>query len=144
MSSESPKVGIGIIIPNNQGKILIEKRIGSHAPKYSIPGGHLEPGETFEQAAIREAKEENDLTLKSPAVIAVTNNLETFRSEGLHYISVIVLASTFEGEPKIMEPKKCADLFWCDPKDVPEPHFDASRLAIQCYLNGTVYEGIAS
>jgi len=55
-----PKVGIGVIVINREGKVLIGKRIGAHARKYSIPGGHLDYGETFESAAIRELKEETD------------------------------------------------------------------------------------
>jgi 8-oxo-dGTP diphosphatase len=81
-----PRVGLGIIIINNDGKVLIGKRKNSHAPFYSIPGGHLELGETFEDGATREIKEETDLNIQNPEVVSVTNNLETYRNEGLHYI----------------------------------------------------------
>jgi len=77
--SNQPKVGVGVIIENNEGKILIGKRLNSLAPYYSIPGGHLELGETFESAATREIKEETNLNIRDPKVIAVTNNLETFK-----------------------------------------------------------------
>ena len=53
-----PQVGIGIIVVNAEGKILVHKRKGNHAPFYSIFGGHVKIGESFEQAAIREAQEE--------------------------------------------------------------------------------------
>ena len=99
-------------------------------------------GETFEHGAIRELKEEFDLDIKNPKVIGVTNNLETYESEGLHYISVVLLVTEYTGELKIMEPDKCEEWLWADPKNLPEPHFDASRLGVQCYLNGTCYEGI--
>ena len=49
-----PKVGVGVIITRDDGHILVGKRIGKLAPYWSIPGGHLEVGESFEQAAIRE------------------------------------------------------------------------------------------
>jgi 8-oxo-dGTP diphosphatase len=137
-----PRVGLGVIIVNEDGKILIGKRKGSLAEKYSIPGGHLELGETFEAGAIREIKEETNLDISNPIVIAVTNNLETFRAEGKHYISVVLLATHYSGDLKNMEPEKCETLAWCDPHDLPEPHFDASRLGVQCYLNTSVYEGI--
>ena len=58
METKYPRVGLGIIIVNKDGDILIGKRKGRHAQKFSIPGGHLEMGETFEQGAIREIKEE--------------------------------------------------------------------------------------
>ena len=86
------KTGIGVILVNDKGKVLIGKRCGSHACKYSIPGGHLEAGETFEQATKREIKEETNLDIKFPKIIAVTNNLETYKEEGLHYISIVLLA----------------------------------------------------
>ena len=60
---ERPKVGIGVIIENNENKILIGKRKGSHSPYFSIPGGHLEIGETFEAAAKKEVLEETGLLI---------------------------------------------------------------------------------
>ena len=80
-----PRVGVGVIIVNKCNKILFGKRIGSHANKYSIPGGNLKIGETFEEAAIREVKEETDLDIKNPQVIAVANNLETYKKEDIHF-----------------------------------------------------------
>lgn len=143
MTMKKPGVGVGIIVENAQGNILIGKRRGSHAQKYSIPGGGLEPGETFEAAAIREVKEETGILLKDPKVIAVTNNLETFRQEGIHYISVILVAKEFNGIPVNLEPEKCEELLWCNPQELPQPHFDASRLAVECYLNKVVFNGIS-
>ena len=135
-----PRVGLGIIIVNHDGKILIGKRKGSHAPYYSIPGGHLELGETFEEGAIRETKEETDLDIIDPKVIAVTNNLETYRNEGLHFISIVLLAENFSGDLKIMEPEKHDELLWADPKKLPMPHFDASQRGVICYLENKFYK----
>jgi len=142
IAMDKPRVGLGVIVKNLQGQILVIKRIGAHAQYWSIPGGHLEMGETFEQGAKRELKEELDITIKKPKVIAVTNNLKTYRSEGLHYISIILLAETFSGQPKIMEPEKCSHFKWCNPNKLPQPHFDASELGVSCYLKNRPYVGI--
>ena len=88
METKYPRVGLGIIIVNKDGNILIGKRKGSHAQKYSIPWGHLDLGETFEEGAIREIKEETNLDIFEPKVIAISNNLETYKEEGKHHISV--------------------------------------------------------
>ena len=135
-----PRIGIGILILNPEGKILIGKRKGSHAPYYSIPGGSLETGETFEAAAIREAVEETGLTIYDPQVINVTNNLDTFREFGIHYVSITMLVRDYEGTPQVLEPDKCEGWDWYDPTDLPEPHFDASRAGVQLYLNGKFYD----
>ena len=84
MSTPYPRVGVGVILTNGQGQVLLGKRKGSHAPYWSIAGGHLELGETFESAAIREVEEETGFVIRQPRVIAVTNNLETWRESGLH------------------------------------------------------------
>jgi len=140
---EYPRVGLGVIIVNKNGEILIGKRKGSHAPKYSIPGGKLDLGETFEHGAIREIKEETDLDIIKPKVIAVTNNLETYNEEGKHYISIVLLVTEYAGELKVMEPKKCEGWMWVNPRKLPQPHFDASSLGVACYLKNSFYEGIS-
>lgn len=137
-----PGVGVGVIIANKRGEILVKKRQGSHAQKYSIPGGHVELGETFEQAAKKEIKEETNLEIKTLRVIAVTNNLETYREEGFHYVSIILVADKFTGKLINLEPEKCAELIWVNPKKLPQPHFDGSRLGVECYLKSKFYIGI--
>ncbi len=122
-----------------EGKILIGKREGSYALFYSIPGGHLEMGETFENGAIREIKEETDLQIEDPKVMAITNNLKTYRNEGVHYISIILITKKYSGILKNKEPKKCEGWIWVDPKKLPKPHFDASEQAVTCYLKKIFY-----
>ncbi len=139
MSSEKPRVGLGIIIENDKGQILVMKREGNHAPYWSIPGGKLELGETFEDGAARELKEELDIGAKDSQVIAVTNNLKTYEAEGVHFISIILVVKAYKGEPKIMEPDRCTEVRWVDPHDLPQPHFDASELGVQCYLQHVPY-----
>jgi 8-oxo-dGTP diphosphatase len=140
LEEQRPKVGIGVIIINDEGKVLIGKRKGAHAQYYSIPGGHLELGDTFEYTAVREVKEETDLEINAPKVIAVTNNLETYKGEGKHYISVHLLVTDFSGDLKNMEPEKCEEWLWSDPDDLPMPHFDASKRGIECYLESVFYK----
>ncbi|MBY5991847.1 nucleotide triphosphate diphosphatase NUDT15 [Ferrimonas balearica] len=135
----APKVGIGIIIQRQDGKILIGKRRGSHAPYWSIPGGHLELGEGFEAAAIREIEEETGLRIRDPQVIAVTNNLRTFAEEGKHYVSVCLLAAFPGGEVINREPDKCEGWRWVDPTALPQPHFDASEQSVACFLARVPY-----
>src|SRR5260370_5241005 len=52
-----PEPTVGALIVNKQGKILLTK---SHKwfDKYTLPGGHIEVGETMKVAAAREVKEE--------------------------------------------------------------------------------------
>lgn len=137
-----PGVGIGVIIENEKNEILIGKRIGNHAPYFSIPGGHLELGESFEEAAIREIFEETGLIIINPKVISITNNLRTFKEEGKHYVSIILYTNEYKGTIEIKEKHKCENWNWYKPHNIPKPHFDASEYAIDCFVKKQFYSNI--
>jgi 8-oxo-dGTP diphosphatase len=137
---EKPGVGLGVIIQRGS-KILIGQRKGWQAGLYSIPGGLLHAGETFEAGAAREVEEETGLELLESRVIALTNNLDTFRRSGRHHISVILHSDRFRGEPLVREPDKCAGWSWCDPRQLPQPHLEASQQGVACLLRGIFYSG---
>ena len=54
--------GSAIVVENDKGEILLEER--ADRDKWCIPGGLQELGETFEEVALRELKEETGLTAK--------------------------------------------------------------------------------
>ena len=46
---------------SNGNKVLLQNRIKDDWKGYTLPGGHVEPGESFVDAVIREMKEETGL-----------------------------------------------------------------------------------
>jgi nucleoside triphosphatase len=60
-----PEPTVGAMIFNPEGQILL---VRSHKwkDKYTIPGGHVELGETLKSAVVREAKEETGLDVRDP------------------------------------------------------------------------------
>ena len=116
-----PRVGVGVFIMKN-GKFLMGQRRGSHGEgSWSIPGGHLEFGETPEQTAIRETQEETGLTIENVRFAAVTNDL--FKDDNKHYVTLWMMSDWKEGEPTITEPDKFVDQIWCDFDSLPENLF---------------------
>lgn len=135
-------VGVGVLITNAQGQILLGKRSSQHAPYWSIFGGHVDPGESFEACAIREIKEEIGIDIETPTVFGISNNIETFQQEGKHTVSICMHVE-YNGEkaPQIMEADKCESLLWISPTDpLPGPHFEASRNTIELWLNKRFYQ----
>jgi 8-oxo-dGTP diphosphatase len=52
-----------LILLDDQGRVLLFRHAGTNSESFwAPPGGGLESGETFEQAALREAREELGLT----------------------------------------------------------------------------------
>ena len=132
-------VGLGVIIKNKEGKILIGKRISNLAPYFSIPGGKLDDGETFEEGAKREILEETGLKLNKIKVISVTNNLETYKKYDLHTVSIVLYCDDFSGIPENLEPEKCEGWEWYDPKNLPIPMADFSRMSIENWIKKRFY-----
>ena len=86
-----PRVGLGVFVKKD-GKILVGKRKGYHGGgTWALPGGHLEPGESFESCCKREVLEETGLIIKNISPVVFTNDV--FHDEGLHYITLF-----FKGE----------------------------------------------
>jgi 8-oxo-dGTP diphosphatase len=61
---------VGAIIKDSGGRLLLIKR--GHAPqagRWSLPGGRVEPGETDQQAVIREIREETGLDIRCDQLV---------------------------------------------------------------------------
>jgi mutator protein MutT len=99
---ESPLVGVGAIIIDDN-RVLLVKR--GHSPligEWSIPGGLLEVGETVRQAAVREAQEETGLTVETGVLLGVYDRLLA-DSDGrtlYHYVLIDFLCRRLSGEAK--------------------------------------------
>ena len=61
-NQQFPEPTVGALIFNSQGKIFLMKSY-KWKGKYVVPGGHIELGETMEQALKREIKEETGLDI---------------------------------------------------------------------------------
>ncbi len=115
------RVGIGVFIFRD-GKFLMGKRMGSHGEgSWSVPGGHLEFGESFMDTAEREVFEETGLKIKNLRFGAVTNDY--FKEENKHYVTIWMLSDYLSGEAKIMEPDKYIEQNWFDFDHLPSPLF---------------------
>lgn len=87
---DQPVVGIGAVIVR-EGKLALIKRGNEPAKgKWSIPGGHVELGETPEQAVIRETKEETGLDVENPLLVDVVTNVDLDDNGKIKYHYVII------------------------------------------------------
>lgn len=121
MSDKFPRVGVGVFVFRN-GKFLMGRRKGSHeAGTWSIPGGYVEFGESPEEAAVREVKEETGCDIKNVRFAAVTNDY--FEGGEKHHVSIWLTSDWAANEPVICEPDKCEGFIWVDFDSLPEQLF---------------------
>jgi 8-oxo-dGTP pyrophosphatase MutT (NUDIX family) len=82
--------------------------------------GHVEKGETAYDAARREALEEiavTDLDLRFITTMQRTRSGEPIDER----VDFFFTARSWTGDPRIVEPEKCAELRWCLLHDLPHP-----------------------
>lgn len=114
---EAARVGTGVSVWVMDGPyVLMGLRKGAHgAGTWAPPGGHLEWGEGFEEAASREAEEEAGLRLYDLQVLGVTNDLfqpESASQRQRHYVTVHLAARSLGRHTELREPDKCERWEW--------------------------------
>ena len=93
MRTESVELTVLCLIHKN-GKYLLQDRIKNDWKGYTLPGGHIEPGESIVDAVIREMQEETGLTIRHPHLCGV----KQFPLEEGRYIVFLFETEEFEGD----------------------------------------------
>lgn len=136
-----PRIGVGVMIQNQKGEILLGLRQGSHgAGEWSFPGGHLEFGETVFETAKREVKEETDLEVDDFELISVFDEMRYIDTDGKHYLGLGVKAVFRGGEPKVMEPEKLKEWRWFGIDQLPEKIFENTEAIIENHKTKKIYK----
>lgn len=101
----------------------------------------MEFGESIEQAARRELREETGLGLENVCVAGVFS--DPYLDDGKHCLGVWVVGDAI-GEPAVMEPDKFSPLLWRNFHSVPQPRMLAWDRAKQAGVYDTVRAMIES
>lgn len=147
MSSDK-KVGVGfgvMILKDN--KVLLGKRHEDpdkadsevHGEgTWTMPGGKMHFGETFEDAAYRETLEETGIKINKEKLklVSLTNDVV----EDAHFVTIGFLCEDFEGEPKVMEPDEITEWQWFSLDELPDSMFFPSKKVLQNYLDKEIYK----
>ena len=92
-------VGCGLLLENEKGELLLQRR--SDNGQWCIPGGALEPHETYVEAVQREVFEEVGIRVTKPELFGLYSGEDrviTYPNQDVVYsLSVIFRAHTYEG-----------------------------------------------
>ncbi len=93
---ETPKLTVDVVIPAEEGVVLIRRGGEPFEGQWALPGGFVEVGETVEAAAVREVAEETGLAVELARLVGVYS--EPDRDPRGHNVSVAFLARVLSGE----------------------------------------------
>ena len=94
-------------------EILVQERTKKDWPGLTFPGGHVEKGENFHDAVIREVKEETGLTLLKPVLCGIEEYKVTNNED--RYVMLYYKCNKFKGKIKSSNEGKA---FWIKRKDL--------------------------
>jgi ADP-ribose pyrophosphatase YjhB (NUDIX family) len=101
-------VGGGVSLVDKQGRLLLQRR--SDDDTWGIVGGAVELGESVEDAARREVREETGLEIGQVTLYEVYSGPDCFHTypngDQAYIVSIILLCDSWTGEPVITEESK--------------------------------------
>ena len=111
---ETPKLVVDVVIPTEEGVVLIRRGSDPFKGQWALPGGFVEVGETVEAAAVREAAEETGLVVELAHLAGVYSEPE--RDPRGHNVSVAFLARVLSGD--LIAATDAAEVAVLDPDSV--------------------------
>ncbi len=123
MSGDKHKVKLAAyIIPRRGNEVLLSlrKNTGYRDGFYSLVAGHVEAGESTEEGAIREAREESGIELRVDQLRFVYLMHRLSDKPDDEYIDIFFEVKDWQGEVTNQEPEKCGGLDWFDINNLPD------------------------
>lgn len=110
-----PQVAVGAVVRRGSAVLLVQRAAPPNAGQWAIPGGKVQPGETLQQAAEREIREETGVIVKAGEPVFSFDVIEREDSGELryHYVIVDLLADYVSGEPQAGD--DAMDAAWVEP-----------------------------
>ncbi len=125
---------VAVALIDGDNRILLSKRPEGKqlAGLWEFPGGKVDPGETPEDALIRELREELDIELCRTCIAPLTFASHTY--DEFHLLMPLYICRTWEGE---IEPREGQEIIWTRANRLqhyPMPPADAPLIPPLCDL----------
>jgi ADP-ribose pyrophosphatase YjhB (NUDIX family) len=130
------------IIPRRGNEVLLSlrKNTGFMDGYYSLVAGHIETGESVEEGAIREAREESGVNLTNDQLKFVFLMHRASDKIENEYLDVFFEVNEWQGDLTNMEPEKCGGLDWFDIDKLPENTIPNIADVLASYRNGQQFK----
>lgn len=129
-------------------EILLQQRRGTGYMDgcWATLAGHVDPGESVHEAAVREAAEEAGVVVRLDDLVPLTT-LHRFERGGPaveQRVDVFFSATRWAGVPTIREPHKAAAMGWFPIDELPDPVVPHERVVLDVLASGAPLPAVLS
>jgi 8-oxo-dGTP diphosphatase len=98
----APRAAVSAAIFRDGRVLLVKRRLPPSADLWSLPGGHIEPGETALGAVHRELREETEISARIVAIAGIKDVIHRNDSGVLivHRVVIVFCGEWLSGEPE--------------------------------------------
>ncbi len=118
MATAEPTILTNMCMVKSGDKFLVQRRNDPHWSGCVFPGGHVEPGESFTDAVIREVWEETGIVPVEPQLCGLK---QFWNREGQRYIVFLYRADRFTGEIRSSDEGEAVWMTEKELADAPKP-----------------------
>ena len=133
-------VGCGVLVVNDKNQVLLQRR--SDNGQWCIPGGALEPFETYKEAATRELQEEVGITVKNLRLFGLYSGgdreIHYPNKDVVYSLAVIFVTDSYDGMISNEDSEVLEHRFFAK-EDIPKDLFAPDARPILDWAKG--YEG---
>ncbi|MBX9695482.1 MAG: NUDIX hydrolase [Cyanobacteria bacterium] len=97
-----------IVLTRDEKKILLVKHKKRNRKYWVLPGGRLEHGETFDECAVREVKEETGLDIKVEKILYLSEAISPDKNH--HIVNIFIKARSIGGKLQLGDEPVLSDV----------------------------------
>lgn len=115
----------------------LRRHTGYRDGHWALPAGHVDPGESVVDAAVREAREEVGVDVTDLRPLTAMHRFDPGAPAVEQRVDVFFEATSWSGTPSIREPDKAADLRWFPLAALPSPVVPHEGFVLRALASGT-------
>ena len=116
-------------------KVLVQEKIDDDYGGITFPGGHVEKGESFTDAVIREVFEETGLKISAPKLCGIK---DWTNDDGSRYMVLFYKTDQYEGE---LISSDEGEVYWLELEEMKQIHLaDGMDKMLEVFLDDNISE----
>ena len=135
MARTEPVILTNMCMISDGTRVLVQDRKNPDWPGLTFPGGHVEKGESFTDAVIREIFEETGLTIAFPQLCGIK---DWTNDDGSRYMVLLYKTDHFSGTLCSSDE---GEVFWVTPEEMRHLQLsDGMEKLLEVFLNDQISE----